>query len=238
MIEIRDLTKNYGEKTAVAGLDLSIDAGVFYTFLGPNGAGKTTTMKVMAGLLRPTSGTVRIAGVDVTERPVEAKSQIGYIPDHPYLYGKLTGWEYLYFIGGLYRMRAEDVKAKGADLLDVFGLTEEALRLVDSYSHGMKQRLAFAACFLHDPRVVIIDEPWVGLDPRNIRTAIEFLRGRTKDGVTIFMSTHSLDIAENVAERVGILSRGRLLFDGNLDELRATGESSDLEEIFLEMTET
>ncbi len=237
MIEIRGLTKNYGSKVAVKNLNLRVDAGVFYTFLGPNGAGKTTTMKVMAGLLLPTDGSVVIDGIDTMKNPVEAKERIGYIPDHPYLYGKLTGWEYLRFVGGLYSMDPEDVRRKGEELLDIFGLTADASSLVESYSHGMRQRLAFTGCFVHSPRVVIIDEPWVGLDPRNIRTAIEFLKGRAADGVTIFMSTHSLDIAEDIAKQVGIIHHGELIYNGTLRELRASGKSGDLEELFLEMTD-
>jgi ABC-2 type transport system ATP-binding protein len=195
-------------------------------------------MKVMAGLLQPTSGSVRIDGLDVVEEPVRVKERIGYIPDHPFLYGKLSGWEYLHFIGGLYRMTRDEVRRRGGELLETFDLAADAGQLVESYSHGMRQRLAFTACFLHSPRVVIIDEPWVGLDPRNIRNAIEFLKLRAREGVTIFMSTHSLDIAEEVAERLGIIHHGKLLYNGSLEELRAEGARGDLEEIFLEMTET
>ncbi|MEM7232576.1 MAG: ABC transporter ATP-binding protein [Planctomycetota bacterium] len=239
MISIQGLRKCYGEKVAVHELDLEIEAGVFYTFLGPNGAGKTTTMKVMAGLLQPTGGKVTIDGLDVTKDPVEAKKRIGYIPDHPFLYGRLTGREYLAFVAGLYRMTPDVVRTQGEELLEIFGLQTEADDLISSFSHGMRQRLAFAACFLHDPKVVIIDEPWVGLDPRNIRTTIDFLREKAKTGVTIFMSTHSLDLAENVAESVGILTHGRLVFNGTLDELRSSDDSTDdLEEIFLTLTES
>ena len=236
MIEIDGLVRKYGSHVAVDQLDLLVDDGVFYTFLGPNGAGKTTTLKVMAGLLRPTKGTVLIDGVDVVKSPVEAKRRIGYIPDHPFLYDRLRGWEFLSFIGGLYSMRREDIVARGEELLETFSLADKAHDLIGSYSHGMRQRLAFCACFLHSPRVVIVDEPWVGLDPRNIRTAIEFLESRAAEGVTIFMSTHSLDIAQDIAQRVGIIHQGRLLYDGTLDDLRAGSESSDLEEIFLRMT--
>ena len=237
MIRIEELTKRYGDKTAVDGLDLEIGAGVFYTFLGPNGAGKTTTMKVMAGLLRPHSGRVTIDGIDVVADPVAAKKRIGYIPDHPFLYERLSGWEFLYLVGGLYSMQRRDVRRIGGELLEVFDLQEEALQLVSSYSHGMRQRLAFCACFLHSPRVVIVDEPWVGLDPRNIRNAIDYLKGRTQEGVTIFMSTHSLDIAEDIAERIGILHHGKLLYDGTLANLKQRGANDDLEEIFLAMTD-
>ncbi len=236
MIEIQNLTKDYDGKRAVDHLELAVEPGVFFTFLGPNGAGKTTTMKIMAGLLRPTAGTIRIGGFDVREDPVAVKRIIGYIPDHPFLYGKLTGWEYLKFIGGLYGLTRDRVETYGTELLEIFEMVEPADRLVDTYSHGMRQRLAFVACFLHDPRVVIIDEPWVGLDPKNVRAAVDFMRERTRAGVTIFMSTHSLGIAESVSERVGILHKGRLLYHGDVAGLRATSEASDLEDVFLELT--
>ncbi|MBI4583998.1 MAG: ABC transporter ATP-binding protein [Planctomycetes bacterium] len=234
-IEIIDLTKKFGDTVAVNRLNLAIEEGVFFTFLGPNGAGKTTTMKLMAGLLQPTGGTVRIHGIDIGVDPVAAKAFIGYIPDHPFLYGKLTGWEFLNFIGGLYRMPRREIQEEGQRLLDIFGLNGQSDRLIETYSHGMRQRLAFTACFLHRPRVVIIDEPWVGLDPHNIRAAIAFLRQRAREGTTIFMSTHSLDIAEEIAERIGILHRGQLIFEGQTSTLRASS-SKDLEEAFLELT--
>lgn len=238
MIHIQGLVKDYsGSKRAVDGLDLRVDAGVFFTFLGPNGAGKTTTMKIMAGLLQPTSGSVAIDGIDIVTDPVAAKRSVGYIPDHPFLYGRLSGWEFLHFIGGLYGMNPQVVRSRGAELLEVFDLTAVAGHLVDSYSHGMRQRLAFTACFLHSPRAVIVDEPWVGLDSRNIRAAIDFMKHEVEKGVTIFMSTHSLKIAEDTAERIGIIHRGRLLFDGSVDELRGMSDSRDLEDIFLELTE-
>jgi ABC-2 type transport system ATP-binding protein len=236
MIEIEGLVKDYGGKRALDGLNLSVGAGVFFTFLGPNGAGKTTTMKIMAGLLRPTAGAVRIDGIDVVRHPVAAKARIGYVPDHPFLYGKLSAWEFLDFVGGLYRMDTAAIRKRGGEILETFDLTGVADHLVDSFSHGMRQRLAFAACFLHEPRVVIIDEPWVGLDPRNIRTAIRFMQEQVKLGVTIFLSTHSLDLAQETADRIGILHHGRLLYDGSVQGLRAESETKDLEEIFLELT--
>jgi len=235
MIELLGLGKRFGEQWAVRDLTLTVPAGTFFTFLGPNGAGKTTTMKMMAGLLRPTTGTARVAGFDVVWDPVAAKAKIGYIPDHPYLYGKLTGREVLRFVGGLYRMRPEEVRREEARVVAAFDLEAEVDRIVDDYSHGMRQRLAFAACFLHRPEAVIIDEPWVGLDPKNIRGAIEFLKARAREGTAIFMSTHSLDIAEEIAERIGIISRGRLIYEGTAADLK-TAAGHDLEEAFLEMT--
>ena len=238
MIEISGLIKDYSGKRAVDGLDLEIGSGVFFTFLGPNGAGKTTTMKIMAGLLTPTAGEVNIVGQNVVTNPVAVKAEIGYIPDHPFLSGKLTGWEFLHFVGGLYEMQNGHVRERGQELLEIFDLEEEAENLIDSYSHGMRQRLAFVACFLHSPKVVVIDEPWVGLDPKNIRTAIEFMKEQTRRGVTIFMSTHSLNIAEEVAERIGIIHKGHLLYDGDLDGLHSRSETKDLEEVFVELTES
>jgi ABC-2 type transport system ATP-binding protein len=235
VIELEQLGKRFGAAWAVKELDLRIEPGTFFTFLGPNGAGKTTTMKMMVGLLRPTTGAARICGIDVAADPVAAKSRIGYIPDHPFLYGKLTGREFLRFIGGLYRMPAAEVRRGEEEMLSAFDLQAEADRRIDGYSHGTRQRLAFAGCFLHRPEIVVIDEPWVGLDPRNIRTAIEFLKARAKGGTTIFMSTHSLDLAEEVAERIGIICRGRLLYDGTAAGLRER-MGRDLEDAFLELT--
>ncbi len=234
-IQIENVTKVYADTVAVDGLNLEIPQGVFFTFLGPNGAGKTTTMKMMAGLLKPTSGRILIAGIDVEKHPVEVKAKIGYIPDHPYLYGKLTGWEFLHFIGGLYSMSRDEILERGEELLTLFDLIPESKRMVETYSHGMRQRLAFTACFLHDPSVVVIDEPWVGLDPRNIRNTIEFLRQKATEGTTIFMSTHSLTIAEEVASRIGILHKGHLIFDGQSNEL-SDKSAKDMEAVFLEMT--
>jgi len=235
MIELEGLGKRFGSNWAVTDLSLKIEGGTFFTFLGPNGAGKTTTMKMMVGLLRPTAGRARIAGFDVARHPVSVKERIGYIPDHPFLYEKLTGREFLRFVGGLYRMAPEEVRRREEELLSAFDLEMEASQRVDGYSHGTRQRLAFAACFLHNPQVVIIDEPWVGLDPRNIRNAIEFLKLRAREGTAIFMSTHSLTIAEQIAERIGIICHGRLIYDGTTDGLRA-GSGRDLEEAFLDLT--
>ena len=236
MIEIRGLVKDYGGKRAVDGLDLSVDRGVFFTFLGPNGAGKTTTMKIMAGLLQATGGSVLVDGIDVQKSPVEAKKRIGYIPDHPFLYAKLRGWEFLHFVGGLHRMNSSAIRRRGGELLEIFDLLGVADDLIESYSHGMRQRLAFSACFLHSPPLVIVDEPWVGLDPRNIRTAIEFMKAEVERGTTIFMSTHSLSIAEESAERIGIIHHGKFVYDGTVEELQSSSKESDLEEIFLELT--
>jgi ABC-2 type transport system ATP-binding protein len=235
MIELEGIGKRFGPRWAVEDLTLRIPEGTFFTFLGPNGAGKTTTMKIIAGLLAPTAGAARVCGIDVRRDPVAAKALIGYIPDHPFLYEKLSGREFLRFVAGLYRLEPAAARRDEETLLEAFDLVEEAALLIDGYSHGTRQRLAFAACFLHRPRVVVIDEPWVGLDPRNIRGAIEFLKARAREGTTIFMSTHSLDIAEGIAERIGIICRGRLIYDGTAEGLRVRS-GRELEEAFLELT--
>jgi ABC-2 type transport system ATP-binding protein len=235
MIELEGVGKQFGQEWAVRDLTLRVEAGTFFTFLGPNGAGKTTTMKMMAGLLRPTTGKVRIAGFDMTSDPVAAKAKIGYIPDHPFLYGKLTGRELLEFVGGLYRMSPDDIRREEERVVEAFDLQRDLDRLVEGFSHGTRQRLAFAACFLHHPQVVIIDEPWVGLDPRNIRAACSFLKEKAREGTAIFMSTHTLDIAEEIAEEIGIICRGRLIYQGTTAGLK-TAAGRDLEEAFLELT--
>ena len=176
MIQTGQLHKRFGPKIAVESLDLDVAAGEFFCFLGPNGAGKTTTIKMLTGLIRPTSGTARVGGVDVQDDPVAAKRLLGYIPDHPFLYDKLTGREMLRFVAGLYRMDDAEFRRRVDPMLETFELTQVADQLVERYSHGMRQKLSFACCFLHDPRVVVVDEPWVGLDPKNIRSVKRFLR--------------------------------------------------------------
>lgn len=241
-IETVGLRKTFGTKVAVEGLELNVARGEFFCFLGPNGAGKTTTIKMLTGLLRPSAGTARILGVDVAADPVAAKRLLGYIPDHPFLYNKLTGREMMRFVAGLYGL-SEDLFADVCDdLLDTFELSAVADQLVESYSHGMRQKLSFASCFLHQPRVVVVDEPWVGLDPKNIRSVKSYLRRRAdEDGLTIFMSTHTLSIAEELADRVGIIHRGRLLHLDKVDAIKALHAkrgalAPSLEDAFLELT--
>ena len=238
MITTRALTKRFGDKIAVNGLDLAIPRGEFFCFLGPNGAGKTTTIKMLTGLIRPTSGTAQIGPYDVAESPVEAKKLLGYIPDHPFLYDKLTGREFMAFVAGLYQVSAERYEALCEPLLEAFELTEVADQLTENFSHGMRQKLSFASCFLHEPQAVVVDEPWVGLDPKNIRAVKNYLRRKTEDeGLTILMSTHSLSIAEEVADRVGIIHRGRLLQVGTVEQVKKLAQSpGSLEDVFLELT--
>lgn len=236
-IATRSLGKKYGDRFALEGLDLEVAEGEFFCFLGPNGAGKTTTIKILTGLVRPTTGTAAIHGRDVAREPLAAKALMGYVPDHPHLYDKLTGREMLRFVAGLYQLPDADFATLSAELLETFELTHKADQLVESYSHGMRQKLSFACCFLHRPRVVVVDEPWVGLDPKNIRSVKDFLKRKTREGITVFMSTHSLSIAEEVADRVGIIHRGRLRQVGTVAEIKALAQRpGSLEEVFLELT--
>ncbi|MEM6456916.1 MAG: ABC transporter ATP-binding protein [Acidobacteriota bacterium] len=239
MIRTRGLTKRYGgDKLAVDRLDLDIPRGELFCFLGPNGAGKTTTIKMLTGLVRPTAGTAEIGGHDIQAAPESAKRLMGYVPDHPYLYDKLTGRELMRFVAGLYDLDDAVYRSRCDALLAQFELAHVADRLVESYSHGMRQKLSFAACFLHDPQVVIVDEPWVGLDPKNIRAVKDDLKRRCREGLTVLMSTHTLSLAEDMATRVGILHRGRLLQVGTVDAIKGLAERpGSLEDIFLALTE-
>lgn len=243
MILTERLEKRFGDKIAVVGLDLAVDAGEFFCFLGPNGAGKTTTIKMLTGLLRPTSGRALIGGFDIQNQPLQAKGLTGYIPDHPFLYDRLTGLEFLAFIAGLYRLPKARWQPLAEELLEVFELSAAAGSLIQGYSHGMRQKLSFASTFLHEPKLVVIDEPWVGLDPKNIHRVKHFLRQKVDQGLTVFMSTHSLSLAEELADRVGIIHQGRLLQIGRVTEIKALveraeshGAPSSLEEAFLRLT--
>ena len=238
MIEFENVTRRYGQKVAVSNLSLEIPAGELFAFLGPNGAGKTTTIKMIVGLLRPSSGTVRLCGHDVVTHSGAANRLLGYVPDVPYLYDKLSGREFLQFIADMYNLDRRAAGARINEQIDTFGLHDFVDDLTESYSHGMKQRLTFAAAFLHDPKVVVIDEPMVGLDPRSVRLVKDLLRAKAAAGQTIFMSTHLLAIAEEIADRVGIVDQGTLRFLGTIDELRqalATHERS-LEHLYLSFT--
>lgn len=236
MISTDGLTKRFGDTVAVDGLTLDVPKGEFFSFLGPNGAGKTTTIKMLVGLLRPTGGKATVGGFDVSTHPVDAKRLIGYIPDHPFLYEKLTGREFLLFVAGLYGMADRDARRKADELMETFDISGVGNNLVEDYSHGMRQKLSFCAAFIHDPQVVIVDEPWVGLDPKSTRFVKEFLRQRTRDGLTVFMSTHTLTIAEEVSDRIGIINGGRLLTVGSVGEIKSSRTAGSLEDVFLEIT--
>lgn len=238
MIKTENLSKYFGETAAVRNLDLDIRDGEIFAFIGPNGAGKSTTIKILVGLLSPSEGHALIGGHDIREDPLAAQQLIGYIPDFPYLYEKLTGLEFLQFIGNIYNLDQRELPRRIDYYLDLFGLDGLASQLIENYSHGYRQRLVFASAFLHDPKVLIIDEPMVGLDPKSSRLIKELMRERRRRGDTIFMSTHTLSIAEEVADRVGIISEGKLIACGNLDELRKqSGVKGRLEEVFLKITE-
>lgn len=236
MLDIANLTKHYGATCAVDALSLQIPPGEFFCFLGPNGAGKTTTIKTVCGLLRPTSGTVQVGGHNVVTEPVQAKRLIGYVPDTPFLYPKLTAREFLKFVGGLWEMDPREVATRGEEMLETFGILGVGDTLTEDYSHGMRQKLVFAAAFLHRPKLAVIDEPWVGLDPKSIRNVKNFLKEQTRNGVTVFMSTHTLSIAQEVADRIGIIHESRLIACGTIEEIRA-GHDGDLESVFLTLTE-
>lgn len=237
VIEIRNMTKLFGETLAVDNLTLTISQGEFFSILGPNGAGKTTTLKIVTGLLRPTEGTVSINGLDVTAQATEAKKLISFIPDVPYVYEKLTGREFLHFIGEVYDMNKEDYTEKTDHLLGLFHIEDYGNQLMESYSHGMKQKVVICSALLHDPKIIIIDEPMVGLDPKSIRLVKDILRNHANNGTTIFMSTHTLDLAEEVSDRIGIIHKGRLVGLGTVGEIKRAAEESDkFEDVFLKLT--
>ncbi len=237
MIELQKLTKKFGNNTAVDSLSLTVEAGEFFTVLGPNGAGKTTTLKLVAGLLRPTAGSVSVGGIDMAEKPGRAKALMSYIPDIPYVYEKLTGREFLHFTGELYRLDRSIYRARAEELLEQFLMRDDGDKLMETYSHGMRQKIVISSALLSDPRLIIIDEPMVGLDPRSIRLVKDLLRERTRSGTTVLMSTHTLALAEEISDRLGIMHRGKLIALGGVDDLkRAARRSEGLEDIFLRMT--
>ncbi len=238
MIRLDKVSRKFGGFTAVDCLNLSVAKGEIFGFIGPNGAGKTTTIKMLGGLLAPTSGSISICGFNMAEQPVEAKQRIGFIPDRPYLYEKLTGMEFLDFIADLYGVPASEFPGRAHTYLGMFSLLDWAGELIESYSHGMKQRLIMAAALLHEPELIIVDEPLVGLDPEGIRMVRELFRKLAKAGKTIFMSTHTLKVAEDICDRIGIINHGRLIAMGTVDDLRqkAGDDQRDLEEIFLRLT--
>lgn len=233
MIRTIDLTKKYGTLTAVNNLNLDIAPGELFAFLGPNGAGKTTTIKLLTGLLKPTSGQVFIGGYDIQKNPVEARKLISYVPDLPFVYDKLQPMEFMMFVGQLYGMDRADVQRKADELFDTFSLNSTRSQLIENLSHGTRQRVVIAAALLHDPKVIIIDEPMVGLDPRSARAVKDALKARSRAGTTVFLSTHILHVAEELADRIGILSRGRLISVGTMEGLRAaSGALGALEDAF------
>jgi len=237
MIEMKNLTKDFGAVHAVRDLSLDIPTGELFCFLGPNGAGKTTTIKMLVGLLRPTSGSIRIAGIDVRQDPVAAKRLIGYIPDMPFLYEQLTAEEFFRFAGDLYNVPKAEVDKRLVSSFTQFALMEHRNVLVKDYSHGMRQRLIYCATFLHDPTVVFIDEPLMGLDPYTIRLIKTMLVAKARAGATIVLTTHILALAQDIADRIGIILDGRLVALGTLRQLaQQSGITGSLEDVFLSLT--
>ena len=238
MIQLIGLTKCYGKFLAVDSLNLKVAGGEIFGFLGPNGAGKTTTVKMMAGLLKPTRGSIILGGHDLEREPVAAKSIFGYIPDRPFLYEKLTAREYLYFTAALYGMDGQEARGRIEELLKVFELKEWGDELVEGFSHGMRQRLVTSGALIHRPKILIVDEPMVGLDPKGVRLVKGILRELSGQGVSIFMCTHGLEIAEEMCHRVAILQEGKILAQGTMKDLRdiSQTEGGRLEEIFLKLT--
>ncbi len=240
MLQIENVSKRYqkGAVKAVDSLTLRINAGEIFGFLGPNGAGKTTTLKMVVGLLRPDEGSIRVNGIDVQREPLRAKAQLGFVPDNPDLYERLTGLEYLNFIADVYRVPTEQRRQRIQHMLQMFELEGAVGNLIQSFSHGMKQKLALTAAWVHNPSLLILDEPMVGLDPRSAHLFKELMREHCDQGNTVFFSTHVLEVAEKLCDRIGIINRGRLIACGTLEELRSMAQREEsLEEIFLELTE-
>jgi ABC-2 type transport system ATP-binding protein len=240
MIELKEITKKYGDFRAVDNLNLTVARGEIFGFLGPNGAGKTTTIKMLAGVLEPSAGTITIGGIDMLKQPEAAKRKIGFIPDRPYLYEKLTGMEFLKFTADLYGVPDEIYRENARKNLTMFSLTDWADELIESYSHGMKQRLIMSAALMHEPEIIIVDEPMVGLDPAAILIVKELFQSLARNGVSVFMSTHTLAVAEVICDRVGIIHRGHLIASGTTADLRreANVTDADLEKVFLNLTNT
>jgi ABC-2 type transport system ATP-binding protein len=238
MIRLEALTKKYGTFTAVDGIDLEVPRGELFGFLGPNGAGKTTTLRMIAGILLPTSGRIEIAGIDILSGPVRAKSKLGFIPDRPFIYEKLTGVEFLRFVAGLYDQEGPEVEHRGRELLALFDLEEWRDELVESYSHGMRQKLIISSAFIHRPDVIVVDEPMVGLDPKAAKILKDLFREYVRRGHTIMMSTHTLEVAQGMCDRIAIIQGGKIRAAGTMDELRANAEegADGLEDIFLRLT--
>jgi ABC-2 type transport system ATP-binding protein len=239
VIRLTRLTKHYGNLAAVDALDLEVGNGEIFGFLGPNGAGKTTTIRVMMGILKPTAGQVLLGGYDVERQPEEAKAISGFIPDRPFIYEKLSGLEFLQFVGKLHRVDSDRLERRIPELLDYFELSRRKDELVEGYSHGMKQRLVVCASLIHEPRILVVDEPMVGMDPRGARKLKDLFRSLSENGTTVFLSTHSISVAEEVCHRIGIIQRGRLIACGTMADLYSQAQSKhgNLESVFLELTQ-
>jgi ABC-2 type transport system ATP-binding protein len=238
MIVLNGLTKRYGDFTAVDGIDLTIESGGIFGLLGPNGAGKTTTLRMIAGILEPDSGTALIGGHDIVSEPMEARQILGFVPDRPFVYEKLTGAELLRFTAGLYGMSGAEIERRIDELLDLWDLSPWRDQLVEAYSHGMRQKLIISSAFVHRPRVLVIDEPMVGLDPRSARLLKDLLRSYADGGGTVLVSTHTLELAETLCDRLVVIDHGQVVARGTMEDLRrvASTEDAGLEEVFLRIT--
>jgi ABC-2 type transport system ATP-binding protein len=234
MIELRNITKKFGDLVAVDNLTLTLRSGEFFALLGPNAAGKTTTIKVLTGLVKPTAGTVRVAGFDGQTHPLEVRRRLAYVPDFPFLYDKLTPWEFLRFTGQMFQMSDQRIEEAGTALIARFNLAPFVNKPIDGLSHGTRQRVAIVSALLHSPEVFVIDEPMVGLDPHHARAVKDTLKERSRAGMTVFVSTHQLSVAEELADRIGIMHQGRLIAVGTREELRQlSGAEGPLEQTFL-----
>jgi ABC-2 type transport system ATP-binding protein len=238
MIQLINLSKHYGQLAAVDRLNLEVAAGEIFGFLGPNGAGKTTTIRTMMGVLKPTSGRILLGRHDVIKEPERAKAITGFIPDRPFIYEKLSGSEFLSFVGSLHRIESASLESRMTELLERLELTPWKDELIESYSHGMKQRLVVCAALIHQPRVLVVDEPMVGMDPKGARTLKDLFRALAANGTTVFLSTHSISVAEEICQRIGIIQKGRLIACGTMADIhrQASGSNGNLESVFLELT--
>ncbi len=238
MLQLRGVKKSYGSFVAVKGLDLDVHRGEIFGFLGPNGAGKTTTIRMVAGVLRPSAGQVLVGGDDLAKKPESAKARVGYIPDRPFLYEKLSGAEFLRFVAGLWGQEGDAVEQRADRLLQLFQLTEWKDELIESYSHGMRQKILISSALIHQPELIVVDEPMVGLDPRSARLLKDLFRTFVDNGGTVFLSTHTMEVAELLCDRIAIINEGEIISLGTMDELRSQAEAggAHLEEIFLKLT--
>ncbi len=239
MVELIHLVKKFGDLIAVNDISLTVRQGEFFAVLGPNAAGKTTMLKILAGLMKPTSGDARVSGLDVQTHSLEARRKMAFVPDFPFLYDKLTPWEFFRFTGQLFQMDEGRIESNSRELVQRFNLEPFAGKTIEGLSHGTKQRVAIVSALLHEPEIFVIDEPMVGLDPHHARVLKDVLKERSRAGMTVIVSTHQLDVAEELADRIGIIHGGKLIGVGTADELRRlSGASGPLEEVFLALTET